>query len=92
MCLSVFGEIPPKSACWFCPSQRIAEIRQLKKTHPDLFELGCFLEQNAMANIKEGGTKGLGRSFAWNDLDRLTTLELAAIEAAKNNRSCSCLD
>jgi hypothetical protein len=92
LCLSVFKEIPPKFSCWFCPSQRLAEVRQLKEQHPDLFTLGCFIEQNAMGNIKEGGTKGLGRSFAWNDIDKLTPLELAAIEAAKSSRSCACLD
>ncbi|MBP0016235.1 MAG: hypothetical protein J7647_01605 [Cyanobacteria bacterium SBLK] len=92
LCLSVFGEIPPKSSCWFCPSQRIAEVRELKETYPDLFKAGCFLEINAMANLKEGGTKGLGRNFAWNDIDALTPLELAAIEAEKSNRSCNCLE
>ena len=92
LCLSIFDKIPPKSSCWFCPSQRISEVRKLKEKHPDLFELGCFIERNAMENIKAGGTKGLGRSFPWNDLERLTPIELAAIEAAKTYKSCSCLD
>lgn len=34
--------VPPKSGCYICPYQRIGQLRQLRKEHPDLF---CKLEQ-----------------------------------------------
>lgn len=36
---------PPKSACWFCPFQRMSRWRELRDNHPALFERACELEQ-----------------------------------------------
>lgn len=60
--------IPVKSACFFCPAMRKAEVIALAKEHPDLFERAVELERNA----KECGglevVKGLGRHWTWEDL------------------------
>jgi hypothetical protein len=45
-------EIPKKSSCWFCPYQKISELKALHKTHPDLFQRGIDMEENA--SKKEG--------------------------------------
>lgn len=37
--------IPPKSACWFCPFQRLADWRRLKHDHPALFADAVVLER-----------------------------------------------
>lgn len=42
---------PPRSACWFCPNQGNARWRQLRDTHPDLWERACRLDDR----IRDGG-------------------------------------
>lgn len=37
--------IPPKSACFFCPSAKDAEILQLAATEPDLYRLALEMER-----------------------------------------------
>lgn len=39
-------EIPEKSGCWFCPFMRVAEIRELHQSFPDLFTKAVYLENN----------------------------------------------
>lgn len=56
--------LPGKSACYFCPSSRPTEIRQLAKTYPELTERALEIEANAELT----SVKGLGRNFAWRDL------------------------
>jgi len=67
-CLNVIekaGLCPPgKSACFFCPSSKPSEIRQLAHTHPELIERALTMEANAELT----SVKGLGRGFAWCDL------------------------
>ncbi len=59
------GLCPPgKSACYFCPSSKPSEIRQLAHTNPELIERALKMEANAELT----SVKGLGRSFAWRDL------------------------
>lgn len=55
--------LPPKSACFYCPSMKKSEILQLSKEHPDLFARAVAMERNAAENLKT--VKGLGRSFSW---------------------------
>jgi hypothetical protein len=53
-------EVPPRSACFFCPNARIAEFRRLFHDNPDLYERAASLEDNASvrngkwATLKEG--------------------------------------
>jgi len=56
--------LPGKSACFFCPSSRPSEIRQLKQVYPELAERALRME--ADADLRE--IKGLGRNFAWRDV------------------------
>jgi hypothetical protein len=55
--------VPIKSACFFCPASKKAEIAWLKEQHPDLMERALAIERNAQAKLTS--VKGLGRSFAW---------------------------
>jgi len=40
-------ELPRRSACFFCPFQRISQWRDLWTLHPDLFERAAEMERNA---------------------------------------------
>lgn len=52
-----------KSACYFCPSSRVSEIKQLGVNYPDLLQRALILESNAdLTKIK-----GLGHGFSWRD-------------------------
>lgn len=55
---------PGKSACFFCPSSKKTEIKQLKAVYPELAERALLMERNAELT----SIKGLGRSFNWGDL------------------------
>jgi len=67
--------VPVKSACFFCPASKKAEIRWLGERHPELLERALEIERNAQAKLTS--VRGLGRSFAWEDyLDRLDDLPL----------------
>jgi 3'-phosphoadenosine 5'-phosphosulfate sulfotransferase (PAPS reductase)/FAD synthetase len=39
--------VPPKSGCYFCPHQRVGQIRQLRTYHKDLFDKALALEMRA---------------------------------------------
>jgi len=54
---------PGKSACFFCPSSKKAEIIDLQKRYPDLLGRALFMESNAITT----NVKGLGRSFSWRE-------------------------
>jgi hypothetical protein len=66
-CLEIIKDaglcLPGKSACYFCPSSKVSEIKQLKHTYPLLFDRAVALEDNA--NLTK--IKGLGREFSWRD-------------------------
>lgn len=58
--------LPGKSACFFCPSSKISEIRQLAALYPDLMERAIEMEDNAdLTSIK-----GLGRNFSWKNINQ----------------------
>ena len=52
---------PGKSACFFCPSSKKHEIKDLADKHPDLMARALAMEANADLTT----IKGLGRNFAW---------------------------
>jgi hypothetical protein len=67
--------VPPKSACFFCPASKKAEIVWLKEHHPELLERALEIERNAQAGLIS--VKGLGRSYSWEEfLRRLDDLPL----------------
>jgi hypothetical protein len=60
---------PGKSACFFCPSSKKSEVAALRTEHPLLFKRALDMETRALPNLKT--VKGLGRSYAWRDLDKV---------------------
>lgn len=56
--------VPPKSACFFCPSSRLSEIFALRDRHPDLVARALAMEANAELDT----VKGLGRRFSWQSV------------------------
>jgi hypothetical protein len=65
-CQRVFGFVPGKSACWFCPASRKHEVLRLADERPDLFQRAVEMEQNAKENL--GTVAGLGRNYSWESL------------------------
>jgi hypothetical protein len=61
-------QVPRRSACFFCPATKKAEVLQLAKDRPDLLARGIQMERHARENGKLITTKGLGRSWSWEDL------------------------
>lgn len=59
--------VPPKSACFFCPSSKRQEIVQLRRKHPDLYERAIAIEDRARPNLRSA--LGLGRRFSWKDVE-----------------------
>lgn len=57
---------PGKSACFFCPSMKKAEVRALAAEHPDLFARAVAIEDAALSGLQT--VKGLGRAFSWRAL------------------------
>ena len=55
---------PGKSACFFCPSTKKHEIRDLADKHPALMARALAMEANAALTM----IKGLGRHFAWANI------------------------
>lgn len=82
-------QVPPRSACWFCPNASVSEIKQLKERDPERFELGLAMEAIAKAH---GSGKGLARSFDWADIESMGETRQLEIDIAVASRQCSCLD
>lgn len=63
--------LPPKSACFLCPSMKADEIRDLAQKSPGLLRRAIKIEETAR-NGRHGlrSVKGLGRKFAWGDMAR----------------------
>ncbi len=55
---------PNKSACFFCPSTKIEEIKELYDTEPELIAKAIFMEDNAELTQ----VKGLGRNYSWRSV------------------------
>lgn len=55
---------PNKSACFFCPSTKIEEIKELHESEPELIAKAIFMEENAQLTQ----VKGLGRGFSWKSV------------------------
>lgn len=67
--------VPVKSACFHCPASKRSEILWLRDNHPDLHARALLIEAAALPKAHarradgKNWTPGLGRSFAWADLD-----------------------
>ena len=56
--------LPGKSACFFCPSSKAQEVKQLAKQYPDLAARAVVMEKNAILT----DIKGLGRDYSWAEM------------------------
>jgi len=78
--------LPGKSACFFCPSSRPHEIRELARKHPKLIERALRIERRA--ELTE--VKGLGRQFSWANL--LAQGDMFDDNVCTPDLSCGCYD
>lgn len=80
--------LPGKSACFFCPSSRPHEVRELAHKYPDLAERALRMEENA--NLTS--IKGLGRNWAWRDLLATADMFDEEYDNATIDIDCGCYD
>jgi len=55
---------PSKSSCFFCPANRVTEIKEMQALYPELIERAITMEKNAQLTQ----VKGLGRNFSWENV------------------------
>lgn len=54
--------VPKKSGCYICPFQRVGQLRELRRKHPDLF---CKLEQLENRNNRHRAINGYEPKWPW---------------------------
>lgn len=90
---SVGLKLPSKSACFFCPNSKPSEVKDLKYNHPELYERAVQIETVGMKVITTSRKiKGLGRHYAFKDIDNQTPLEELSAEMKIDRQSCSCIE
>ena len=82
--------VPPKSACFFCPSSTKKEVLWLAEHHPDLFARAVAMEQRAAPNMQN--VKGLGRHWAWEALVKASEEERRRLAEAPVEACTQCAD
>ena len=77
--------LPGKSSCFFCPSMKPHEIKELERDYPELLQLALEIEANAELH----SVVGLGRSFSWREFLKQGSFDFCgnSIEA-----DCGCYD
>jgi hypothetical protein len=84
--------LPPKSSCFFCPSMKPEEIRQLKRRHPDLYRRAIEIEKAGQKTLQEDSSiEGLGGSWSWQELMEKDEDQLEAIPRSRT-ADCRCYD
>lgn len=73
--------LPGKSACFFCPSMKKQEIKDLKENYPHLYERALQMEGNAELTSIEG----LGRNFSWREYMKIEDYMVT-------DQTCICFD
>lgn len=79
---------PGKSACFFCPSSKKAEVMQLRMDYPELAARAVAMEKNAVLT----DIAGLGRNFAWADLYTAEDNQAKLFEETDLPIICECFD
>lgn len=83
--------LPGKSSCFFCPSMKKQEIKELRKNHPELFERATALEKNAAPNLL--AVKGLGRNWSWESYIKEEESQISFCQFYEENEMpCGCYD
>lgn len=83
--------LPGKSSCFFCPSMKKSEIKELHRLHPDLLARAIEIERNAKENLIT--VKGLGRDYSWEDF--ITGVESQVefcVSYGDGTMPCGCYD
>jgi len=79
---------PGKSACFFCPSMKQHEIRELAVTNPEQMVKALQMEENAQDKLTS--IKGLGRQFSWGNL--IATDDMFPENYGLQEMPCDCFD
>lgn len=85
--------IPPKSACFFCPSSTKKEIVLLAEKNPDLLERALEIERQAKPYLTS--IKGLGRRFSWEEFLESRRASIPNFDELWNEEpvhACECWD
>lgn len=92
-CIASFGRhglpVPPKSACYYCPSSTKKEVLALAKDHPELFARAVEMERNAAPSLTT--VKGLGRHWSWEQLVQISNQQMEMLPEAPQ-MACACFD
>jgi len=83
--------LPGKSACFYCPSSRPAEVAKLAASHPDLFGRGLAMEEAAAPTMR-GAVRGLGSNFSWRSVGESVRTQAALPIARDIDDDCGCYD
>lgn len=94
-CIKVIQEeglpLPGKSSCFFCPSMKKQEIKDLRKNHPNLFERAINIEARASSNLKT--IKGLGRNWSWKSYIEAEESQISFCKFyEESDMPCGCYD
>jgi len=60
--------VPGKSACFYCPASKKADVVKLMEEHPDLFARAVKMERYAKPNLRK--KIGLGGMWTWEALGK----------------------
>lgn len=82
--------VPPKSACFYCPSSTKKEVLWLAKEHPDLFARAVAMEHRAAKHMLN--VVGLGRRFSWEALVQADEATRRALPEAPVESCTTCSD
>ncbi|MFA4826495.1 MAG: hypothetical protein WC593_15195 [Methanoregula sp.] len=55
--------IPHRSGCFICPFQRVAQVKEMRRKHPDMFCKLVALEERNIKELKKGPYYSLGKPF-----------------------------
>ncbi len=63
--------VPMKSCCFFCPGMKRVEIQEQARENPGLHQRALDIEANFRAgrHFRPDGVQGLGRKWAWKDVE-----------------------
>ena len=81
-------ELPMKSGCWFCPFQRVGELRHLKRIHPELVCRIRALEDRCNERIARD-KPGMA-PFYIKDLPIMSVVEAEQTDLFEEEKPCMC--
>ena len=72
-------QVPIKSCCFFCPGMKRVEIQEQARENPELHQRALDIEANFRGgrHFRQDGVQGLGRKWAWKDVEVLEAVEAA---------------